>query len=196
VTAEEATFSDGKAVSTSQPPPEKLLKPALRLLSARARSVEELRNRLLRKGFNSSEVSYCLRWLVDRDLLNDESFARSLTRDRLRFSPRSPFLLKRELANKGVSSSLAGEAVNAVLEEEGTSAEELSTRAAQSWVRRQSSSTRAELLGDRFSPERERARRRLYGFLARRGFVGDSARQGLETGEKEARKLEEEARKL
>ena len=150
----------------------------------------------MRKGFNSSDVSYCLRWLTDRDLLNDDSFARSFTRDRLRFSPRSPSFLKRELADKGVDSSLAGEVVDAVLEEEGISAGDLSVRTARSWVRKQSSSVRVDLLGDQFSPERERARRRLYGFLARRGFVGEGVRQGLAAGEREARKLEEEARKL
>ena len=91
---------------------------------------------------------------------------------------------------------MAGEVVDAVLEEEGISAGDLSDRTARSWVRKQSSSVRVDLLGDRSSPERERARRRLYGFLARRGFVGEGARQGLEAGEREARKLEEEARKF
>jgi len=84
---------------------------------------------------------------------------------------------------------LAGEVVDSVLQEEGIPAGDLSARAAESWVRKQSPSTRTDLLGDRFSPERERARRRLYGFLARRGFVGDAARRGLEAGEKKAREL-------
>jgi regulatory protein len=180
-------------VSTSQPPSEALLKPALRLLTTRPRSVEELRGRLLKKGFNSSDISNCIRWLLDRGLLNDEAFARSHTRDRLRFSPKSPFLLKREVTTKGVSPSLAGEVVDSVLEEEGVSSGDLSARAAESWIRKQSSSTRKELLGDRFTPERERARRRLYGFLARRGFTGDAARRGLEAGEKKARELERQA---
>lgn len=187
--AEETNPSQGRPPPLSQPPPEAILKPALRLLSARARSVTELRDRLLKKGFNSSDVSYCIRWLADRGLLSDDAFARSLTRDRIRFSPRSPFLLKRELTTKGVALSLAGEVVDSVLQEEGIPAGGLSARAAESWVRKQSASTRTDLLGDRFSPERERARRRLYGFLARRGFVGDDARRGLEAGEKEARKL-------
>ena len=84
---------------------------------------------------------------------------------------------------------MAREVVGAVLREEGASSEGLSAKAARNWVRKQSPATRGELLGDRFSPERERARRRLHGFLARRGFVGDAARQGLEAGEKEARRL-------
>ena len=172
----------------SGPPAEALLKAALRLLSIRARSVKELTDRLQRKGFTPSDVSYCVGWLKERDHLNDEAFARSLLRDRLRFSPRSPFLLERELKDKGVAASLAGEVLEAVLEEEGASSERLSAEAARSWVRKQSPAMRADLVGDRFSPERERARRRLHGFLARRGFVGDAARRGLEAGEKEARR--------
>lgn len=173
-------------------PSEAILKPALRLLTARARSVKELRERLLKKGFTTSDTSNCIRWLVNRDLLNDESFARSFTRDRLRFSPRSPFLLKREATTKGVATALAGDVVESVLQEEGVSADDLSARAAESWIRKQSTSTRKELLGDRFKPETEKARRRLHGFLARRGFAGDAAHRGLEAGRKKAEELEEE----
>lgn len=172
-------------------PDEAVLKAALRLLSTRARSVKELRDRLLAKNLKSSHVSHCIRWLEERDLLDDEAFSHSFLRDRLRFSPRSPFLLQRELQDRGVAPSLAGEAVEAVLQEEEASAPDLAKTAARSWVRKQSAAIRAELVGDRFSPERERARRRLYGFLARRGFVGDAARQGMEAGEEEARSPEE-----
>jgi len=178
---------------SSDPPSEAILKPALRLLTARARSVKELRERLLKKGFPTSDISNCIRWLVDRDLLNDETFARSLTRDRLRFSPRSPFLLKREATAKGVATSLAEDVVESVLQEEGISADNLSARAAESWIRKQSPSTRKDLLGDRFNPETEKARRRLHGFLARRGFAGDAAHRGLEAGKKKAEELENEA---
>jgi regulatory protein len=189
VPVKKTPFDGGPAV-TSDPPPEALLDAALRLLGARARSVRELRDRLLKKKFGSSEVSHCIRWLLDRSLLNDEAFARALTRDRLRFSPRSPFLLKREATLRGVDPFLAGEVVDAVLEEEGVSAEDLSALAAEGWVRKQGSVTRRELLASRFDPKGERARRRLYGFLARRGFAGDVARRGLEAGEEKARELE------
>jgi regulatory protein len=170
-------------------PDEAVLKAALRLLSTRARTVKELRGRLLKKGLKSSEVSRCLRWLEERDLLNDEAFARSFLFDRIRFSPRSPFLLERELRNRGVDPSLAGTMVKRVLEEEATSERDLSVQAAEGWVRKQSPTVRKDLLGERFSPEREKARRRLYGFLARRGFVGEAARQGLEAGMEKAREL-------
>jgi regulatory protein len=175
--------------ATGDPPPESVLKPALRLLSTRSRSVREIQDRLLKKELEPSEVSYCVRWLEERDLLNDEAFGRAFTRDRLRFSPRSPFLLKRELRDRGVGPSLAEGVVEAVLEEEETSAQDLAVRAAEAWTRKQNHGTMKALLDGRFTPAREKARRRLYGFLARRGFTGDAARRGLEAGELEARIL-------
>jgi SOS response regulatory protein OraA/RecX len=151
--------------------------------------VEELRGRLRKKGFQAQEIAHCLVWLEERDLLDDSAFAQALTRDRLRFSPRSPSLLRRELALKGIDSSLAGRAVEAVLEEEGVSEGTLAARAAEAWIRRQGAETLRDLLNDGFTPERERARRRFNGFLARRGFRGEAARAGVESGLIEARKL-------
>ena len=90
---------------------------------------------------------------------------------------------------------MADDVVEGVLAEEGVSASDLSAMAAEGWVRKQAASVRAHLVEDRFSPEREKARRRLYGFLARRGFVGESLRSGLEAGEEKARAMKDEARK-
>ncbi len=171
-------------------PPENVLKPALRLLSRRPRTVEELRDRLDKKDISPPDISNCIRWLEERGLLDDASFARAFTRDRVRISPRSPFLIRQELGRKGVSSSLAARAVEQVLEEEGLQAPDLAVQAARAWVIRQSAHTRSCLLAERFSKEREKARRRLYGFLSRRGFRGDETRRGMEAGEERARELE------
>jgi regulatory protein len=177
-------------VTDPDPPREELLDAALRLLSARARSIRELRGRLAKKGFGGRDLSNCILWLEARGYLDDAAFARAFIRDRLRFSPRSRALLHRELRQKGVSSGVADEALTATLEEEGLQEEDLARDAARRWVGKQSPSTRKQLLGKRFSPPRERQRKRLYGYLARRGFLGDSARIGMEEGEKEARALE------
>lgn len=173
-------------------PPESVLKPALRLLSARARSIRELRDRLYKKSLDPRDISFCLQWLEERGFLNDEEFAGALVRDRLRFSPRSPFLLRRELKEKGVEAGLAERVVERVCADEGFSTSDLAQKAAEGWVRKQGPTIQADLIRERFSPERERARRRLYGFLARRGFAGDAARWGLEVGEEKARALAEE----
>ena len=85
---------------------------------------------------------------------------------------------------------MAVEAVEETLDEERVSAEDLSAMAAEAWVRKQGPDTRKELLADRFTPEGVKVRRRLFGFLARRGFVGDTARRGLDAGMEKARELE------
>lgn len=177
---------------TSGPPPESVLKPALQLLSARARSVWELRDRLQRKSLNPTDISNCLEWLEERGFLNDGEFSGALVRDRLRFSPRSSFLLKRELREKGVAPGLAERVVEEVCTQEGLSDSDLARTAAEDWVRKQGPAIQRDLTRDRFSPEREKARRRLYGFLARRGFAGDAARWGMDAGEAKAQTLSEE----
>jgi regulatory protein len=181
---------EGQAPEPPTPSGE-VLNPALRLLSGRVRSIKELKGRLLKKGLDPTEVTLCIRWLEARGYLDDEAFAQALTRDRIRFSPRSPFLMIRELKEKGVAPSLAERVVERVLLEEEISALDLAAKAAEGWVRKQGESVRRELLGRKFTPGQEKVRRRLYGFLARRGFAGDTAREGLEAGEKEARRLGE-----
>jgi regulatory protein len=151
--------------------------------------VEELRGRLLRKGFSPEEVEGCLTWLEDRTLLDDEAFSRSLVRDRLRFSPRAPRMLEHELRRRGIALPVAEEAVRGVMAEEGKTEERLAREAGSSWVRRQGRGAAADLVREGFSPGRQRARRRLYGFLTRRGFSGAAARAWLEAAMKEARIL-------
>ena len=171
-----------------EPPSEALLNAALHLLAARSRGVEELRGRLRRKGFEAQEVSNCLSWLQERDLLDDAAFSRALVRDRLNFSPRGASLLKQELARKGISPSVAEEAVDSVFLEEGASEAGLAELAARKWVRKQGPRLLTLLLEDRFSKDREKARRRLYAYLARRGFRGEDTRTGMDAGFDEARK--------
>jgi SOS response regulatory protein OraA/RecX len=171
-------------------PPDTLLNAALRLLVSRPRAVQELRGRLRKKGFPAEEVDRCTTWLRDRGLLDDEAFSLGLVRDRLRFSPRSPNMLRKELTRRyGVAPPIAEAAVKKGMEEEGATEGRLAEEAARAWIRKQGPNGLRELLEDRFAPRRERARRRLYGFLIRRGFRGEAAKAGMEAGEVEARNL-------
>ena len=125
---------------------------------------------------------------------NDGVFSQSFVRDRIRFSPRSPSLLRSELRRKGVGGEVAEKAVEDALGEEEVTEADMSREAARSWVRKQSPSTLDQFLGPRFGEERERARRRLYGYLVRRGFRGEAARLGMEAGEEEAREIRASSR--
>ena len=172
----------------SADPPEALLDAAFRLLASRQRGIEELRSRLLRKGFPPHHVASCLTWLEDRGHLDDEAFSRALVRERIRLSPRGGSVIRAELTRRGIAPSIAQEALEQVLEEEGVTEARLAEDAARGWIRRQGPQSLADLLEGRFT-SRERARARLYRLLSRRGFRGEAARAGMQAGEVEARKL-------
>jgi len=95
-------------------------------------------------------------------------------------------MLERELRRKGIAPGLAEKSVRRVLAEEEVTEASLAREASRNWVRRQGRETLADLTGEGSSPERARARRRLYRFLTRRGFSGPAAGAGVEAARREA----------
>lgn len=143
---------------------------SLNLLSFRARTAAELRRRLRQKEFPDEVVEACVTELVDRGLVDDSSFAESFVRDRVRFRPRGARRLAQELRAKGVDAETAAEAIEEVLQREERSELDLAREVVAKWARRS-------------GEDSLRARRRLYGFLARRGFGGEVVRQIMEESE-------------
>jgi regulatory protein len=125
---------------------------ALRLLDYRARTETEMRQRLTRKGFEAGDIDAVLARLKTSGLIDDAAFARAWSDSRAASSPRSAFVIKRELRGKGVTRDTAEEAV-ACLDDA-----EAAYRAAV---------PRATRLA-KLPPEE--ARRKLGDFLRRRGF--------------------------
>jgi regulatory protein len=140
---------------------------ALNLLSYRPRTAAELRRRLARKEYPPELVEECVAELLEEGLVDDGAFAQSFVRDRVRFKPRGSRRLAQELQAKGVDPEVAREAIGEVMELEETSELELAREAMRKWSRRPGEDPR-------------RAKQRLYGFLARRGFGGDTLRQILD----------------
>ena len=89
---------------------------ALRFLSHRSRSEAEVRRRLGRE-FPESVVETTLAHLKDRGLLDDAAFAQSWRESRERNRPRSRMVLQRELYQRGVSRTVANEALEDLDEE-------------------------------------------------------------------------------
>ena len=137
---------------------------ALNLLSFRARTGAELRRRLREKAFPEEVVERCVAELVERGLVDDSAFAETFVRDRVRLRPSGARRLAQELRAKGVDADTAGEAIRDVLHTEEVSELELARAAVARWARRP-------------GEDRDKARRRLHGFLARRGFGGDTVRE-------------------
>ena len=84
---------------------------AYRLLAYRARSEQEIRERLVKKGFSPETVEKSLEHLKERGLINDREFACQWAENRSKFKPQSAFLTRRELKEKGLSEEIIEEAV-------------------------------------------------------------------------------------
>jgi regulatory protein len=136
---------------------------ALRLLAVRARSVVELRRRLVRDGFEAPLVGTLLDSLIQAGLIDDAAFAAAFVRDRLRGRPRAASRLVNELRQRGVSAEIAQAAVRREFDDFDTSDEALALRVAERWARR---------APPRRARDAVRDRTRLIAHLARRGFGG------------------------
>ena len=133
---------------------------ALNLLSFRARSSRELQRRLTEKGGSRERADRIIERLRLAGLVNDADFARQLTRSKLAGGA-SRRRVHQELFKRGVAREVADEAVAEVAEDEGvTDADSIERVARKKW----------RTLRD---VDDETRRRRLYGFLARRGFNSD-----------------------
>ncbi len=139
---------------------------ALSLLSFRARSGAELRRRLRDKGYDDEIAAECVEALEASGLVDDAEFAALHARDRVRLRPRGKRQIVRELRSKGVDAATADAVVDTVFEDQNTSDVTLARKAAEKWRQRPGA-----------EPARER--RRLYGYLARRGFGAEAIRTVL-----------------
>ncbi len=132
---------------------------ALRLLTVRDRSVQELRERLERR-FSKDEAAEALDYLDDLGYLDDLRFAANYVQYRNRNRPTGNYLLRLELRNKGITDEDIDQVLNAA---------DLEYELALSLAKqRMGSLERVEALV---------RIRRLYGLLQRRGFPSPIARR-------------------
>lgn len=148
---------------------------ALNLLAARGRSSVELRRLLVRKGEPAESVDIAIERLVSVGFLDDAAFARQFARSKGVSGGLSRRRLQQELGRRGVSRETGAEAIETVFTEEGVDEEAAIERVARKKLRSLSSLDDAT------------KRRRLYSFLARRGYdsddIGRVTRQLLESTE-------------
>lgn len=103
-----------------------------KLLSKRARSEQELSDRLQESGFTEGVVAQTLSRLVELGLVDDLDFARQWVADRSVRKKLGPRALKAELAAKGIARDVIEEA----LASEGRDEETLAIEAASAHVRK------------------------------------------------------------
>lgn len=141
---------------------------ALRLLEFRARSVAELRRKLIQKGQPAPEVEEALTRLRAQKLLDDAVFAQQFARTKVLGAGSSRRRIVQELTRKGVAREVADRAVEELPVSEGVDPSTAIHRvAAKKWK------SLAKL--DDFT-----GKRRLYAFLARRGFNPDEIRCAID----------------
>ena len=134
-------------------------KDALRLLSFRPRSTQELRARLLRKNYQSELVETVIEYFLKQGLLDDEKFAKLYTLSRIQGDAIGKKQIRYDLENKGVPRAVVDRALGSV---DDFDERQVALDIAQRRHRRMSR-----------LPENV-SRARLYGFLKRRGFAGEA----------------------
>ncbi|GAB19084.1 regulatory protein RecX [Gordonia effusa NBRC 100432] len=151
---------------------------ALRLLGVRARSRDEMRKRLERRGFEAAEVESVMTRLDSAGLLDDAEFASEWVRSRHANSGKGRIALRHELVAKGIDKAVVEDALADV----DPDAEREIAAALVSKKLTPSLIEQAQV--DRAG--REKAFRRLVGMLVRRGYsqsmsidvVNDALRTG------------------
>ena len=135
---------------------------AVRYLGYRPRSEAEIKQRLQRHGYDKAYAAKALSQLKAQGLVDDTAFARFWKDNRESFSPRSRRLTGLELRHKGLDSDIIEKVIGEIDDSESA------YRAALSKARR-------------LSPVDYRDfRRRLSGYLGRRGFGYDVINETVE----------------
>jgi regulatory protein len=142
---------------------------ALGILAARDRSSVELRRRLVQKGIEAPHAEAAVARLVERGVVDDAKYARAVVRSKAVGGGASRRRVSQELAKRGVERTVADEAVAEVWREEEVDQREAAERLAR---KRLSSVAQLDPLSQR---------RRLYAFLARRGYDADEIRHAIDT---------------
>ncbi len=135
---------------------------AIRYIEYRPRSTTETRQHLRKKEYPDDVIERVIERLEAVELLNDAAFARYWVEQRETFKPRSKIALQMELRKKGIDRPLIETAVEKI---DDTAA---ATQAAQAKARRWQNLPEPEF------------RKKLNGFLQRRGFGYDIVREVTE----------------
>ena len=148
-----------EAVLSQDPALVKAKKDALRLLTFRARSVEEIRARLLRKKHEKAVVEETVAYFGAQGFLDDEKFAKWYAMSRLQSRPSGKRQIAFDLKNKGVPASVVSRTLNGL---EDFDEKQIALDAV---LKRHKTMGRL--------PENV-SKTRLYGFLKRRGFTSEA----------------------
>lgn len=141
---------------------------ALDLLSARGYTVRNLRRKLVQKEFEADEVNAAIERLLNAGLLDDGKYAREYVRQKLTSGGSSVRRVRLDLIKRGVAGEEINSAIEAVVQEEPVD------------IARSIDAAVKKKLASMGSLDPDVKRRRLFGFLARRGFEIADIRRSLD----------------
>jgi len=150
---------------------------AYNYLSYRARSVKELREKLVQKEFAEEIIEQVVDDLQRQKLLNDREFARRFVEARLGRANGSRKLAQ-ELRRKGIETEIIDEVLGEFAATLDSEERAMGLLGKQAWRYR--------------GLERDKAKRRMLGFLARRGYDAQMARSAVDKVWQELQELEDE----
>ncbi len=142
---------------------------ALNLLAGRPYSTQALRKKLIQKEYEAADADDAIRRLVDNGLLNDAKYAEQYARSKMLSTGASKRRLTQDLYRKGIKGDIAASAIDSVVADEEIDTGAMIERVAQKKLAQ---------LGDL---EPIVLRRRLFGFLARRGYDVDEIKRVVAT---------------
>lgn len=131
---------------------------ALRLLAARSYTARSLHRKLTQKGISPEESQAVVDRLEASGLVNDAKFAEQYARSKVLGSGASKRRVIQDLRRKGIAEGLAKSALEQVFADEGVDSRKNAERVARKKLAQ---------MGDL---DLLILRRRLFGFLARRGY--------------------------
>jgi regulatory protein len=133
---------------------------ALRLLAQRDHSREEIRRKLVAKGFIPEEIERALKWLEDRRILDDLRYAQKLAFSLAKEKLLGPQRISQKLFQKGIPAELVKEAMK---------------KANETWAanERLRMVIRMKLKGRSLEQLFPNERRKLVSYLRQRGFLGE-----------------------
>ena len=151
---------DSKALETLQTLAGRALarEKALQLVSRRLMSAKELGKKLREKGFDEETADYCVSWITERGLINEENYAAAIVRH-YAAKGYGEGHIRQELLHRGIPRELRDEALSAMPE---------STEKLDRFI--------AQRLKD---PGNRDAVRKLSAALFRRGYGGEEIRAAL-----------------
>jgi regulatory protein len=142
---------------------------AVAMLAARPRAARDLERLLVRKGEPAEHVAAAIERLKTLGILDDAQFARQFIRARIAGAGLSRRRLQSELWRRGVARDVIDDALAEVMQEDDVDEDAQIAQVAAKKLRTLRSADPAAM------------RRRLYAFLARRGYESSAIRRVMDT---------------